>query len=788
MTLLLPSSRDPFHLPWSASTDLLPEPPPPPWASGRGGARGGDSDDGEVEVIDVRDSMAFELLLDMVGRRVAPLPAEVLVAHVLAIHGGDGWVVQRAALEEILARVKAVRRTELTVASRPRGGQPFGTYRTRAEERGRAQPWETCILSLSPLRASCDCPDFLEESLGVCAHVLVALLDLASRPRAMQRAARMPAVEPVLDWDPVRPIAGDDAPCSRFSAASSAPSWSKDWVPGPGGRLCPPPMDEAAETRMLAHLSSWCESHEGEATPAARAVLATATREADAARRRASMLDDAIARLDSLRRPLYAYQREGVERFLRAGRLLLGDDMGLGKSAQAIAACHALHGVGVVRRTLLIVPAPLKRQWAREWRAFSDVPVRIVEGSPAERRAIYAAPACVGSGSVLIANYELLLRDLAALRAWGPDMVVLDEVQRIKNRETKTAAAVKALTPPYRLALTGTPLENRFDELASIMEWVDPAALSPAWRLRPVHGDVRDGAVVGLRTIRARIAPRFLRRRRAEVLSELPPRTDTFVSVELTAAQARPHQWLARSIAQLVKKSKRRPLTPAERLELMGLLNRQRIVANGLAQAEFESVWPTIERVAPSRHVLARLHTPKLDEMRALLASLVIDQGRTVVVFSQWLRMLRLVEWATRDLLTDAGVRSVFFTGKESNRARDRSVVELHDDPWTRVLFATDCAGVGLNLQRAASACINVELPWNPAVLEQRIGRIHRLGQRDPIDVVSLITESSIESRIASVIGAKRALFEGLFDSDLDAIELATEPTPFWHEAGAEAA
>jgi SNF2 family DNA or RNA helicase len=261
-----------------------------------------------------------------------------------------------------------------------------------------------------------------------------------------------------------------------------------------------------------------------------------------------------------------------------------------------------------------------------------------------------------------------------------------------------------------------------------------------------------------------------VRRRRSEILAELPSRTDTTVPVEITPSQLLAHERLSPRIAELVSLAKQRTLSPAERLMLISLLTKQRVIANGMAQLEFESVWPRIASRPPRPDLLAQLFAPKLIEMQRIIEAFVIEQERKVVVFSQWRRMIRLVAWATRDILRDAGLRSVFFTGKESLRQRDRSIVDIHDDPWTRVLFATDCAGVGLNLQRAATVCVHVELPWNPAIFEQRVARLHRLGQTQPIDVVSLVTLGSIESRIATVVGAKQAVFDGLFDSDVDSI------------------
>jgi hypothetical protein len=194
------------------------------------------------------------------------------------------------------------------------------------------------------------------------------------------------------------------------------------------------------------------------------------------------------------------------------------------------------------------------------------------------------------------------------------------------------------------------------------------------------------------------------------------------------------------------------------------------MISNGLGQVRFDELWPTYARARPDAALLEALFAPKLLELRRLVADLVLAQERKVVVFSQWRRMLRLAEWSLRDVLGDAGLRAVFFTGAERLSQRTRSIAAFHDDPSVKVMFLSDAGGVGLNLQRAASACINLELPWNPAVLEQRIGRIYRLGQTRPIDVFTLQNEHGIEARVADTVTAKRALFAGLFDGTSDVV------------------
>jgi SNF2 family DNA or RNA helicase len=477
--------------------------------------------------------------------------------------------------------------------------------------------------------------------------------------------------------------------------------------------------------------------------------------------------------LKTFKRRVYPYQLEGVRRFLESGVHLLADDMGLGKTVEAIAACHVLWHQGKVSRGLVVVPASLKTQWQREWQACTDIPVQVVDGSPEARAAIYRRHRRQG---FLIANYEQVLRDLPLMHRFRPDLIVLDEAQRIKNWATKTATYIKQLKPPLRLVLTGTPMENRLEELASIMDWVDDRAIEPKWRLGPWHAMATDGrkdigGARNLKTLRTRLAPCLTRRLRQEVLDQLPERTDTRLPVPMTEAQQEAHDELDRPIAQLVVRAKKRPLTQAEFLRLMQLLTTQRILCNGMAQHDFVEMWPTIQATKrPNPRLLDRLQSPKLTEFRELVAQIVLEQRRKVVVFSQWRRMLQLAHWAVGDLLGDAGLRAVFFTGRESQRRRTQNVVDFHDDPSACLLLCSDAGGVGLNLQRAASCTVCLDLPWNPAVLEQRVGRIYRLGQKHPIEVYHLVSETGIEARIAGLIGDKQALFKGLFDGSSDEV------------------
>jgi hypothetical protein len=725
-------------------------------------------------------------LTEMARRKSGRLPPALVVAQVLRVTAGTDWPTQRAALEALLRRVGFAQRDGLEIADRPARGAVLGRYvLAREKARGGAgggglRPYQTALYGLEPLGISCDCADFVRSSLGVCKHLLVVLEDLAAAPQRWRAglAEAAAAVRPELGWDPVRSWtgAGDRLAGLRWLPreptrdGANRRAVDRAFVQGqPDASML---ADLQARVSWLEQIDAASSAGELDAEPAAAAVVRAELALARRRRTGRATVDAALGALGTLRRSLYPYQREGVQRFLEEQRLLLADDMGLGKTTQAIAACHALYEAGRVRRGLLIVPAPLKEQWLREWTATTDrVPIALVEGNAKERAQRYRET----RDGYLVTNYEQLIRDIEVVQAYAPELCVLDEAQRIKNWATKSNAYVMSLDPAWRLVLTGTPLENRLEELATLLDWVDDAALAPKWRLGPWHTEwSADGAArVGARhldTLRQRVSHCVVRRVRHEVLRQLPPRTDVRVPVEMTEAQREQHDALVVPIARLLQAARRRPLRQAEFLRLMQLLAQQRIISNGLAQYHYDEVWPTYSRAPADEALLAACNSPKLLEFRRVLADLVCNQGRKVVVFSQWRKMLRLAEWSVRGLLDAEGYRSVFFTGEESQATRANNVDVFHEDPSIRVMFLSDAGGVGLNLQHAASACINLELPWNPAVLEQRIGRIYRLGQDQPIDVINLVTEYGIESRIAALIGNKRALFSGLFDGTSDTV------------------
>lgn len=464
--------------------------------------------------------------------------------------------------------------------------------------------------------------------------------------------------------------------------------------------------------------------------------------------------------LNVISTPLYGFQEEGVLHLAFGRRVLLADDMGLGKTVQAIAAAALLKQLRDIEHVLVVTPASLKHQWAREIRRFTSLSVQVVEGNPIERRKMYRAPQFFN-----IINYELARHDEEEIARQEFDLIILDEAQRIKNWRTKTADVVKRLRSPYAFVLTGTPLENRLDELYSVFQFIDPTILGPLWLFnqryyeteRRPSGPYRVLGYKNLDELRHRIAPYVLRRVRDQVLLDLPERIDSNFFVEMTDPQWRAYEEYEATVARLMAQAKRRPLTPDEHKILLGALVKMRLICNALALHDPELKPHEREQTAP-----------KLRELREVLGEEVASNGHKAILFSQWSQMLTLTE----PVLEKLKVGWVKLTGDVPSAKRGALITRFFEDPQCKVFLSTDAGGVGLNLQ-AASMVINLDLPWNPAVLDQRIARAHRHGQRHPVNVVNLIAKGTIEERILDTLAAKRAVFDAALNEDSTVTELS---------------
>ncbi|MFQ6100094.1 MAG: SNF2-related protein [Anaerolineae bacterium] len=464
--------------------------------------------------------------------------------------------------------------------------------------------------------------------------------------------------------------------------------------------------------------------------------------------------------LSVLSTPLYGYQEEGVLHLTFGRRALLADDMGLGKTIQAIAAATLLKQLRDIQHVLVVTPASLKHQWAREIQRFTSLSVQVIEGNPIQRRQLYRDPQFFN-----IINYELVRFDEEEITKREFDLVILDEAQRIKNWRTKTADKVKRLRSPYAFVLTGTPLENRLDELYSIFQFIDPTILGPLWRFnqryyeteRRPSGSYKVLGYKNLDELRHRIAPYVLRRVREEVLLDLPERIDSNFFVEMTDPQWKAYGEYEHRVAKLMAQARRRPLSPEEHQILLGCLVKMRLICNALALHDPEIKPQDREKTAP-----------KLRELREILDEEVASNGHKAILFSQWTRMLDLTE----PMLEKLKLGWVKLSGAVPTKKRGALIEQFFEDPQCKVFLSTDAGGVGLNLQ-AASMVVNLDLPWNPAVLGQRIARAHRHGQPRPVNVVNLIAKGTIEERMLDTLAAKRAIFDAALNEDSDVTDLS---------------
>lgn len=586
----------------------------------------------------------------------------------------------------------------------------------------------------------CSCPDYATNHLGTCKHLEFTLSKLEKQKggkQALEAGFHPEYTEVFLQYGAERRVI--------FRAGTECPQEIKDLARqyfDDEGVLRP-----EAFAKFHKFLSKASEiEHDLRCYDDVLSFVAQVRDEA----KRKNHLDDVFpvgsrsAHFKNLLRvPLYQYQKEGALFAARAGRCLIGDEMGLGKTIQALAAAEIMAQEFGVEKVLIVCPTSLKHQWKREIEKFTRRDAAVIEGLLPQRMAGYQE-----ESFYKIINYDIVYRDLDFLARLSPDLVILDEAQRIKNWETRTAKSVKQIDTPYAIVLTGTPLENRLEELVSIVQFVDRHRLGPTYRFLHEHQEREEGTtrVIGYKNldqIGETLKPVLLRRLKKDVLDQLPARLEKNLFVPMTAPQMKLHEEHQETVARIVQKWRKYGfLTETDQRMLMVSLQMMRMSCNSTYLIDHETD-----------------HSTKPEEVKAILQDVLESKENKVVIFSQWTR--------THELITrridghDWG--HVFFHGGVPSRKRKTLIEQFREDPRCRLFLSTDAGGVGLNLQHA-NVVINMDLPWNPAVLEQRIGRVHRLGQTRPVQVINFIAEGTIEQGMLSTLAFKKSLFAGILD------------------------
>jgi len=632
----------------------------------------------------------------------------------------------------------------------------FGDFRVRSSSGG---AYDVEIRDLAEPANSCGCLDHRTNRLGTCKHIEGAL---AAIERGKKRAFRAAAVTGSPRAEVFLDRRGEAKPRVRLPAETPAAVrvWLEAWIVDTSAVVDDPAAIEAlvaafaeapdevrAHLRVSRHFGPWIER----ARRARARLEAAAAFETDVAA--------GLATFDILKFPLLPYQRSGTMHLAFGERALLADEMGLGKTIQAIGACELLARRKDLSRVLVVCPASLKGEWDEQIAKFCDRTRKVVTGPRAERLAAYEAPAFF-----TIVNYEQVASDVEEINArLRPEVVVLDESQRIKNWRTKTARQVKSLKSPYAFVLTGTPLENRIDDLYSIVQYLDPELLGPLFRFNRDFYELdergRPKNYKNLEDLRARVSTLMLRRRKRDVENELPGRTVKTYFVAMAPEQAARYADYEFPAKRLLAIAQRRPLRPEEFDRLQQYLACMRMVCDTPAILDPEC------RICP-----------KLEELEGVLGDLLEDPDRKIIVFSEWERMLQLA----RELAREMGVEAAWHTGSVRQDRRRAEIHRFKNDPACRLFLSTDSGATGLNLQ-VASAVINLDLPWNPARYEQRIARAWRKNQTRSVSVINFVAEGAIEHSILHLLGQKQALADGVLDGtgDLSAIGMPSGRAAF---------
>src|SRR3954451_17740883 len=659
-----------------------------------------------------------------------------------AVRLPQGW--RTTDEDEIQRRQQRAASEPLAVGALEPDHPVFGAFRVSSET---GSACEVEIRSLYEHNNSCGCPDYEVNGLCTCKHVEAVLARVrGSRktrlsPRRIEVFLRRTGEQPEVRAQMLERSGGSAATAliARYFTDQGARRGNPlSRLPDLARALAAAPPRVRAGIRLSRHLLPWIEQ---ERRKAARQT---------ARERFLADVQAGRATLEVVQVPLYPYQQEGMLHLAFTERALLADEMGLGKTVQAIAACELLRRLRGIERVLVICPASLKGEWEEQIARFSGLPSRLIAGPRPQRLAQY------GEGAFFyLANYEQVLLDGDALQErLAPDVIVLDEAQRVKNWQSRTARAVKRLRSPYAFVLTGTPLENRIDEIYSILQLIDPSLLGPLFRFNREFYELDErGKPAGYRNPDEpprRPAPVLLRRRKDDVEGQLPGRTDKNFFVRLEDEQIHRYAEYDRKVAQLLAQARRRPLLPKEFEQLQRWLSCMRMICDTPYILDADS------RVCP-----------KLAELEEILEELLTEPDTKILVFSEWERMLELV----REKVQEMGIGFAWHTGSVPLPRRRDEGRRFKEDPDCRLFLSTDSGGVGLNLQ-AANVVINLDLPWNPARLEQRIARAWRKHQTRPVRVLSLVTEGTIEHRMIPLLAGKQKLADGVLDGRGDLSEM----------------
>jgi superfamily II DNA or RNA helicase len=641
-----------------------------------------------------------------------------------------GELIQQA----LTLREERAQKEDMELSGPNEGDGPWGDYRILSHNSGKT--YRVALRGLTRGLSFCSCPDFKCNTLGTCKHLIFAKKVISEK--YSDDALNSPFIR---THTTVHLIYGTDVQLKLELPKENIPEALKLFSSGPI-------TDIAA--LMKAIQQSISAGYNVVIYPDAAEFIDNILfkqRIDNLVRQIRNNPETHSLRTELLKEPLLPYQLDGIAFAAQAGRSVIADDMGLGKTIQAIGLSQFLKQQAGIKRVLVISPASLKFQWQKEITKFTDLSSIIIAGDAETRSAQYDT-----NSFFTICNYEQVLKDKPFIERLSWDLIILDEGQRIKNYESKTSQAIKSLRSTYALVLSGTPLENRLEDLFSIINFVDSRLLGPAFQFFEDY-QIKDdkGRISGYKNLdllRAKLSTVLIRRTRKGVLPELPEMSQEMRFIPPSEAQLALDTACRKQMQMIISK---KHLSEMDLLRLRKAMTESRMAANSIT---------LVDRQSDEK-------SGKIKEIREIIEQLSAHPNYKVLIFSEWNLMLDKIA----DELDEMDIIHNRIDGTLKANQKDHAVNSFNNSE-TAVLLCSNTASLGLNLQ-TADTLINVDIPWSPARMEQRKARAHRLGQSQPVHVISLVTAGTIEERLLHNFDKKMELFTAALDPETDICEVS---------------
>ena len=485
--------------------------------------------------------------------------------------------------------------------------------------------------------------------------------------------------------------------------------------------------------------------------------------------------------LEDMKIKPYPFQAIGISFLHDKMRALVCDEMGLGKTATCLGAFHRLYKEGLARKMLVVCPASLKFQWANEVRAFTSFTPIVVNGTPKKRKMQLSEFANSDNYEIAIINYELVRNDLELIKSIPVDVIGFDEFHKCKNKDSQTTKAVKQLKSTYAFGLTGTPMQNKPDELYSLFDIIKPGYFGNYWSFRSrymVMGEKfgKRNVLIGYRNLgdlRQKTAPYMIRRMKVDVAPDLPELIYTTVPVEMSKDQEILSDSIKEDFSALLQEIQDSSSNLGSEInefgeEVQKEHPKQGQVLGYLNMLIGASDSPELFKMSESKMVRNyipllkdKVKSPKIDELERICEEQIENGNTKIVVFTQFVRMQQLI---VKRLEKNFSV--LYANGATPTEERQRLIDKFREDENVEVFVVTDALNYGVNLQ-FSNVLVNVDLPWNPSIVDQRNGRVHRIGSKhNKVTIIDLVTVGSIDEKIKETILEKKNLSDQLVEKN----------------------